>query len=97
MAEKPDLSATEVSLADLRSDLDQLRTDVAKLVETLGKTAKRGVKSAAVDAEAAAGEVTDWAEGQAETLRSSIQSQPFTAVAIAAGVGALFGQILMRR
>jgi ElaB/YqjD/DUF883 family membrane-anchored ribosome-binding protein len=55
------------------------------------------VKSAAADAENAAGEMTDWAEDQAETLRSSIQAQPFTAVAIAAGVGALLGQLLMRR
>lgn len=97
MVEQPDIAATEPSLADVRADLEQLRVDFAKLVETLGVTARDGVKGAAYDAEAAAGEVKDWAEAQAETLRERIQTQPFTAVAIAAGVGALLGHIMLRR
>ncbi|WP_029003987.1 glycine zipper domain-containing protein [Azorhizobium doebereinerae] len=97
MVDKPDPVASEPSLADVRADLEQLRVDFAKLVETLGTTAKHSVKGAANEAEAAAGEMTDWAEGQAETLRTCIQSQPFTAIAVAAGVGALLGHLMLRR
>lgn len=97
MVEQPGLKAAEPSLSDVRADLEQLRVDFAKLVETLGITARDGVKGAAYDAEAAAGEVKEWAEVQADTLRERIQTQPFTAVAIAAGVGALLGHIMLRR
>lgn len=97
MVEQPGLKASEPSLSDVRADLEQLRVDFAKLVETLGHTARDGVKGAANDAEAAAGEVKEWADVQAETLRGSIQAQPLMAVAVAAGVGALLGHILLRR
>ncbi len=97
MVDKPDLAATEPSLADVRADLEQLRVDFAKLVDTLGTTARHSVKGAAYDAEAAAGEVTDWAETKAESLRETIIAQPFTAVAVAAGIGALLGHIMLRR
>ncbi|GGF64955.1 hypothetical protein GCM10007301_25920 [Azorhizobium oxalatiphilum] len=97
MVDKPDTVATEPSLADVRADLEQLRADFSKLVETLSATAKHGVEGAAYDAEAAVGEAQVWAEEQADTLRASIQEKPFTAIAIAAGVGALLGHLLLRR
>jgi len=94
---KPFDAGVEPSLADLRQDLEKLRADFAQLVGTLGKTARHGVRGAAGDAEAAADEVTDWAEGQMNTLRERIVAQPLAACAIAAGVGALLGQLLVRR
>lgn len=97
MVEQPGLKAAEPSLSDVRADLEQLRVDFTRLVETLGHTARDGVKGAANDAEAAAGEVKEWAEVQAESLRDKIQAQPFTAVAVAAGIGALLGHIMLRR
>ncbi|MFG1462389.1 DUF883 C-terminal domain-containing protein [Xanthobacter sp. DSM 24535] len=103
MADQPDATpgspkaGVEPNLAEVRQDLEKLRADFAQLVETLGKTARHGVKGAAGEAELAAGEVTDWAEGQMATLRDSIQAQPLAACAIAAGVGALLGQLLVRR
>jgi len=90
-------SAAEANLHDVKSDLDQLKADFTKLLETLGKTAKHSVKGAKGDAESAAGEVGDWAEEQVLTLRESIREQPITACAIAAGVGVILGQILLRR
>lgn len=99
MAEKSEAAkpAVDPSLADVREDLDQLRADFARLLDTLGKTARNGVKGATGEAEAAAGDVTDWAEGQYQTLRETIREQPITACAIAAGVGVILGQILLRR
>lgn len=93
-AEKP---AVEPSLADVRQDLDQLRADFARLLDTLGKTARHGVKGATGEAEAAAADVSDWADGQYRSLRETIREQPITACAIAAGVGVILGQILLRR
>lgn len=100
MVEKPQIvtaPAAEPNLNDVKSDLDQLRADFAKLLETLGKTAKHSVKGAKGEAESAAGEMGDWAEEQYLTLRESIREQPITACAIAAGVGVILGQILLRR
>lgn len=103
MVDKPQIvtaqaaPAAEASLNDVKSDLDQLRADFTKLLETLGKTAKHSVKGAKGEAESAAGEVGDWAEEQVLTLRESIREQPITACAIAAGVGVILGQILLRR
>lgn len=99
MAEKPQIVSTpaEPSLSDVKSDVDQLRADFARLLDTLGKTASHSVKGAKGDAETAAGEVSDWAEEQVSSLRESIREQPITALAIAAGVGVILGQILLRR
>ncbi|MDI4664091.1 hypothetical protein K9U40_07070 [Xanthobacter autotrophicus] len=99
MVQKPEIVSTtaEPSLSDVRADLDQLRADFAQLIETLGKTASSGVKGAKGEAESAAEDVSDWAEGQYMTLRESIREQPITACAIAAGVGVILGQILLRR
>ncbi|MFG1189664.1 hypothetical protein [Xanthobacter flavus] len=100
MVDKPQIvtaPAAEANLNDVKSDLDQLKADFTKLLETLGKTAKHSVKGAKGEAETAAGEVGDWAEEQFLTLRESIREQPITACAIAAGVGVILGQILLRR
>lgn len=102
MSVKPDdatetRQAVEPSLADLREDLDQLRSDFAQLLETLGRTARAGVRGATGDAGTAASDVTDWAEEQYLTLQESIRDQPIKACAIAAGVGVILGQILLRR
>lgn len=94
---KPISPDAEPSLSDVREDLEQLRADFARLIETLGKTARHGVEGATGEAGSAAAEVSDWAEGQYLTLRESIREQPITALAIAAGVGAILGQILLRR
>ncbi len=90
-------SAAEANLKDVKSDLDQLRADFTKLLETLGKTAKHSVRGAKGEAESAAGEMGDWAEDQVVSLRESIREQPIKACAIAAGVGVILGQILLRR
>lgn len=85
------------SLAELRSDLAALKADLAQLTDTLGKTARDSVKGATTEAEAAMGEVSDWAEDQYLTLRHSIQAQPVTSIAIAAGMGFVLGQLFLRR
>lgn len=96
-AENAEAAAAEPSLDAVREDLEKLRADFASLIETLGRTAKHGVEGAAGEAGSAAADVSDWAEGQYLTLRETIREKPVTACAIAAGVGVILGQILLRR
>lgn len=100
MVDKPQIVSTpaaEANLNDVKSDVDQLKADFTRLMDTLGKTAKHGVKGAKGEAETAAGEMSEWAEEQVLTLRETIRDQPIKACAIAAGVGVILGQILLRR
>ncbi|MEP9376473.1 hypothetical protein ABLE91_07170 [Aquabacter sp. CN5-332] len=102
MADTPNLNpgsdfASDPHIAELKADLAAVKADLAQLIDTLSRTARHGVDGAQGEAEAAIGEVTEWAEAQYETLRESIQAQPLTACAIAAGIGVLLGQILLRR
>lgn len=98
MADKLETTASmEPSVAELKEDIARLREDLAKLVGTVGETAKAGLKGARADAGAAAGEAGDWAEAQYHNMRTCIREQPITSCAIAAGVGFVLGQILLRR
>lgn len=85
------------ALAELRADLATLKADLARLTETLGKTAREGVKDVADEAEAAFENMGEWTEGQYATLRDTIQAQPLTSCAVATGVGFLLGVLLLRR
>ena len=97
MTDKPMTLNAEPSIEDIRKDLDALKQDFTRLAETIGRTAKRSAKDAAGGAEAAAGEVSDWAEDQYIQLRHTIRDQPLTSCAVAAGLGLVLGQILLRR
>lgn len=91
--------ATSGAAADVQADLEALRSDVADLTKKLGvilskrgnsawKHAKSGVEDTIADAEsraiAAGEEITD-------VINNSIQSRPYTTLAVAAGLGFLFG------
>ncbi|MFG1360008.1 hypothetical protein [Xanthobacter pseudotagetidis] len=97
MADKPVTAKVEPSIEDIRKDLETLKEDFTRLAETLGKTARQTAKDAAGGAEMAAGEVSDWAEEQYLQLRETIRAQPLTACAVAAGIGLVLGQVLLRR
>ncbi|MEW6255347.1 MAG: hypothetical protein AB1592_05270 [Pseudomonadota bacterium] len=87
----------DAHLDELKADLAAVKADLAQLMQTLTRTARHGVDGATTEAEAAVGEVSEWAEGQYATIRDYIQEKPITACAIAAGIGAVLGQILLRR
>lgn len=100
MADMPNPNAaapTDDNLAELKADLAAVKADLAQLVETLSRTARHSVDGASNEAEARIGEVTEWAEGQYASVVDYIHEKPLQSVAIAAGVGALLGQILLRR
>ncbi|GGF89672.1 hypothetical protein GCM10007301_56980 [Azorhizobium oxalatiphilum] len=77
------------SLSGLKSDIRQLKADLAQLMETLKITARDATVGAASDAAALPIDTMD-------EISLCIQEQPIKSVAIAAGIGAFLGVLLFR-
>jgi ElaB/YqjD/DUF883 family membrane-anchored ribosome-binding protein len=96
----------------LLSDLQNLQGDVRKLAagakseasdriaEAL-QAAEARVTAAIATAQGAAGEAyeqaEEWATDNIDSLRESVREEPIKALAIAAGIGAVFGLLFLRR
>lgn len=92
-----DEPATAPTLDDVRQDLERLRADLSRLLEAAGRGAKQAADEAVGTAGAKAESAGAWAEDRCASLRETIRDQPFTACAVAAGVGLILGQVLLRR
>ena len=90
----------DAKLQALRSDFETLQGNMRKLVESVGDVAGAGVtdvaNGAANVASETAGQVEHWAEEQADGVRGAIRQQPFTAIALSMGAGAIIGTLLRR-
>ncbi|MGH6870195.1 MAG: glycine zipper domain-containing protein [Rhizomicrobium sp.] len=102
----------EAQLDALVGDLKTLQADVRKLAQGASKeagdrlsealkTAEARASSAYAQARDRATEAVDqaevWATDGMANLRDAVREEPIKAVAIAAGIGALFGLIFFRR
>jgi ElaB/YqjD/DUF883 family membrane-anchored ribosome-binding protein len=82
---------------DLREDIDKMKSDLASLIETVGKFAtdsgREGVR--------AFDNVRSRAQAQAtqslESVENQIAAKPLTSVCIAFAAGMLFGKMMDRR
>jgi ElaB/YqjD/DUF883 family membrane-anchored ribosome-binding protein len=94
-------------LDNLKNDLSQLRTDLAELVSSvkeLGKQSASGARNRAQEEfEHRAQQASDayqaarsQANEAAEHVQHSIEERPFTAAAIAFGVGVVVGKLFSR-
>jgi ElaB/YqjD/DUF883 family membrane-anchored ribosome-binding protein len=98
--------ATADSQDDIQKDLQNLRRDLTRLTEQVAgvlaargskawRAARAGVDSVVSDAETKGREAKDAVSEVAETftdaLDDSIQRRPYTTLAIALGIGFLFG------
>jgi len=98
-------AASEAS-GDIQSDLQALRDDFARLAEQIGdiagskgnaawRRAKSRVDGAVADAQdrgrEAVGAVREISDTFVGTIAESIKNRPFTTLALAAGLGFLFG------
>ncbi|MFG1418576.1 hypothetical protein V5F38_07765 [Xanthobacter sp. V0B-10] len=90
-------TAVEPTLDDVRQDLERLKAEISRLLDVAGQSARQAADEAVSAAEAGAESAGLWAEGRCGALRSTIREQPLTACAIAAGVGLILGQVLLRR
>jgi len=93
-------SELEMRLKALREDFDSLQHDMRELLSTLGNEASHRVgqvtESASEAASTAAHQVETLAEEGTETVREAIKAQPFAAIALSMGAGALIGSLLRR-
>ena len=102
----------ETRLGTLRAELETLSGDVNKVAGDVEGIADNRVHLALRKAEDVAHsayrlaeeatahvvhDVDDWASGKADIARKSIRAQPFSALAVSAGIGALIGVMFLRR
>ena len=102
----------DTRLSALRSDLDSLQENAKSFVGDVGNVANNGA-GAAIEAartlaerayrladearESVTDDVEEWASDNLDAARETVRGQPFAAIAVALGVGAFFGAILLRR
>ena len=102
----------DTRLSALRSDLDSLQENAKSFVGDVGNVANDGA-GAAIEAartlaerayrladearESVTDDVEEWASDNLDAARETVRGQPLAAIAVALGVGAFFGAVLLRR
>ena len=81
---------------DLATDIRQLREDISKLTEHLMETGNRSMWRARRAAMEGADQLRDSAEEWQSDMAQAVREKPFTALALAAGVGWLVAMIMRR-
>lgn len=93
-------SELDARIAALKQDFDSLQHDMRELLGSLGQEASdrvsRVTEQAGEVASSAAEQVETFAEEGTETVREAIKAQPFAAIALSMGAGALIGTLLRR-
>ena len=99
------LGALRSELESLEADMKGLASDVVGIADNRVHLAIRKAENVAHRAyrlaEESAGHVADdveaWTNDNLDSARKSIRAQPFSALALSLGAGALLGAIFMRR
>ena len=100
-----DFEALQADLKGLASDVGSAASERAQAAmrsaEDVADRAMLLAEEAAREAKVMAGGLRDdaeeWAQENAETLRSQVREQPLTSLLIAGGIGAFLGAIFLRR
>ncbi|MGD9914495.1 MAG: YqjD family protein [Rhizobiaceae bacterium] len=101
------MAKTPKEPADLEAEIDQLKADIAKLVDQLKTTgehsygtarraAREGVETLKAQGEAYYSGLRDNADELEQQVLSTIREKPFTSLAVAAGVGFLLALFARR-
>jgi ElaB/YqjD/DUF883 family membrane-anchored ribosome-binding protein len=95
-----DAAESVTDLAALQKDIHALKKDVANLLGHLQDETVNGARGAAQRLEKQAEQiyrsVANEGQKQAEALSHRIETQPLTAVLVAAGIGYISGRLLSR-
>ena len=90
--------------SDLAQKIDRVRDNVKQFTSSASETAVDGVNSlvdqGADGVKAVANsvpQVSHWADEQLDAMRDRVRAEPMKMMAIAAGVGAIFGVLFLRR
>lgn len=100
-----DFEALQTDMKGLAGDVGQQASaraqEAMRTAEDVADRAMRLAEEAAREAKVmAAGfrdDAEEWAEQNAESLRTQVREQPLTAILIAGGIGAFLGAIFLRR
>lgn len=89
-------SELDTRIQALREDFDTLQHDMRQLLNSLGTEASNRVSAVTETASEVASNAAEQVEEGTETVREAIKSQPFAAIALSMGAGALIGSLLRR-
>lgn len=81
---------------DIRADIEQLRKDIGQLSEHLLETGNRSMSRARQAASDSADQLRGTASDLQDDLTETVREKPFTALAVAAGVGFLVAMMMRR-
>lgn len=91
-----DTSSMENERSTLENDIKQLREDVSLLSEHIREIGSRSMSRAQRAARDGADQLRGTAEDVQEEVAEMVREKPFTALALAAGIGYLFALISHR-
>ncbi|HEY1630243.1 MAG TPA: hypothetical protein VGF56_02960 [Rhizomicrobium sp.] len=102
---KAQLDALVADLRTLQADVGKLaqgaKSEAGERVTEALKQAEIRLTAAVAQAQTAAtqayGQAEEWATDNIDSLRDTVREQPIVSVAVAAGIGALFGLLFLRR
>lgn len=82
--------------ATLEARLKSLQSEFTQIQKEMQKMASDGATSVSNAASAAGEQIEEWAEEGTDTVRDAIRAQPFAAIALSMGAGAIIGSFLRR-
>lgn len=80
----------------LEARLKTLQSEFADIQKEMRKLADDGMSNVSEAASAAGEQIEEWAEEGTDTVREAIRAQPFAAIALSMGAGAIIGSFLRR-
>lgn len=89
-------TATEKDLKELRAEYASLKSDLSDMSETISKLAHDGAAEGRKRIRGAAKHSRDQARESWTAFEHEIEERPITSLAIALGVGFVFGKLLSR-
>jgi ElaB/YqjD/DUF883 family membrane-anchored ribosome-binding protein len=90
-------ASTEIDVARLQGDIQQLRADFAKMTATMRELAGSGLTQAGEAAQASAERVWGEVKRQAQQVGHEIEERPFTSALAAFSTGLILGMLVNSR
>lgn len=105
VALRSDFQALQGDLKGLYGDVSEVASERAanamrsaeEVADRAMALAEEAAREAKLRAGEFAGEAEEWAEANAEELRTQVRAQPLTSLLLAMGAGAFLGAIFLRR
>ncbi|ACT59713.1 hypothetical protein [Hirschia baltica] len=93
MSEVKDEKSLDPYLSELSSDVSSLRDDFAKLVSHIGDLASASSENVGEKGEQLFNHAREGVETASEDVKGRVRQRPLTAIALAAGAGALIAAL----